>query len=69
MAGKDIIVARRPSQDACYVAARAAELHGTRLAGNLRWYGEYHRAVATDDGREVRVYEPEHQHPDAITIE
>lgn len=56
-----IYVTREPNEDATAVAAKAASEAGTKIAGNLRWYGHLHpayREVSTADGRTVRVEEP-----------
>ena len=58
-----ITVERHAGEDASQLAAQAAHAAGTRIAGNLRWYGPavdgwFYRAATTEDGREVRVIEP-----------
>lgn len=56
---EEIIVTRKPNEDASQVAAQAARNAGTKISGNLRWYGEpSHREANTEDGRGVRVVEP-----------
>lgn len=59
---KTIEVTRSSSQDAAKLAAETAADHGTRLSGNMRWYGRMgpsYREVRTKDGRAVRVFEPQ----------
>jgi len=56
-----IITTRKSRDDASRVAAQAARDAGTKLAGNLRWYGCYspaYREAPTADGRTIRVQEP-----------
>ncbi len=64
-----LIVIRRPvNGDAVQIAALAAKEHGTRLAGNIRWYGAMgpvYREIGTQDGRTIRVVEPDSLDPRA----
>lgn len=56
-----IEITRREGEDAHQVAARCARDAGTRLSGNMRWYGGLvpaYRQIGTDDGRVIRVNEP-----------
>ena len=56
-----IEITRKPDQDASAAAKEAADNAGTRITGNLRWYGAAvptHRECMTIDGRTIRVNEP-----------
>lgn len=57
-----IEVRRTTEQDASTLVAQVARAHGTCTIGNMRWrggMGPHYRDIGTQDGRTIRIMEPD----------